>query len=201
MTDFVRIFLPIYLIIFVFSVFILRTFIVWKITGVNAYILLKQDGVEGVVARYFKLVPLASIFVVVTVVAFPSAYTYLAPFYWLEEQQVATLSGLFLLVVSLIWIWISQTQMGNSWRIGVDKINDTNLIINGVFLISRNPIFLGLAVNLVGFFLVIPNAATLTIMLLGIAIIEIQVALEEQHLLKLHNDNYVNYCKNVRRWL
>jgi len=38
-------------------------------------------------------------------------------------------------------------------------------------------------------------------MLPGIAIIEIQVVPEEQHLLNLHNDNYVNYCKNVRRWL
>jgi protein-S-isoprenylcysteine O-methyltransferase Ste14 len=201
MTDFIRIFLPIYLIVFIFAVFLLRTFIVWKKTGVNAYLLLKHDGAEGVVARYFKLVPLASIFVVVTVSVFPSAYTYLAPLYWLEGQQAVTLTGLFLLIVSLIWIWISQTQMGNSWRIGIDKTNETDLVVNGVFLISRNPIFLGLAVNLVGFFLVIPNAATLTIMLLGIAIIEIQVALEEQHLLNLHNDNYVNYCKNVRRWL
>lgn len=201
MTDFIRIFLPIYLIIFIFAVFLLRTFIVWKKTGINAYVLLKQDGAEGIVARYFKLVPLASIFVVITASAFPSTYTYLAPFYWLEEQQIVTFSGLFLLIVSLIWIWISQTQMGKSWRIGIDKENKTDLVTKGVFLISRNPIFLGLAVNLVGFFLVIPNAATLTIMLLGIAIIEIQVALEEQHLLKLHSDNYVNYCKNVRRWL
>ncbi|MCK4865715.1 MAG: isoprenylcysteine carboxylmethyltransferase family protein [Gammaproteobacteria bacterium] len=201
MTDFIRIFLPIYLIVFIFAVFLLRTFIVWKKTGVNAYALLKQEGAEGVVARYFKLVPLASIFVVFTVSVFPSAYTYLAPFYWLEELPAVTLSGLFLLIVSLIWIWISQTQMGNSWRIGIDKTNETDLVVNGVFLISRNPIFLGLAVNLVGFFLVIPNAATLAIMLLGIAIIEIQVALEEQHLLNLHNDNYVSYCKNVRRWL
>ena len=201
MTDFVRMFLPFYLIVFIFAVFLLRTFIVWKKTGVNAYLLLKQEGTEGVVARYFKLIPLASILVVFTISVFPSSYPYLAPFYWLEEQQAVSQVGLFLLVMSLIWIWISQTQMGNSWRIGIDKTNETELIKKGVFLISRNPIFLGLAINLIGFFLVIPNAATLTIMLLGIAIIEIQVALEEQHLLSLHNDNYVNYCKNVRRWL
>ena len=165
------------------------------------YILLKQDGAEGIVARYFKLVPLASIFVVVTISVFPSAYTYLAPLYWLEQQQIVSLTGLFLLVISLIWIWISQTQMGNSWRIGIDKNNKTELVNKGVFLISRNPIFLGLTINLTGFFLVIPSAVTLTIMLLGIAVIEIQVALEEQHLLNLHGEKYVNYCKKVRRWL
>lgn len=201
MTDFIRIFLPIYLIVFIFVVFLLRTFIVWKKTGINAYALLNQDGAEGIVARYFKLIPLACILVVISLSAFPSAYLYLAPFYWLEEQQVVSLSGLFLLIVSLVWIWISQTQMGSSWRIGIDKDNETHLVKKGVFLISRNPIFLGLSINLFGFFLVIPSAATLTIMLLGVAVIEIQVALEEQHLLKLHNENYVNYCKNVRRWL
>lgn len=201
MTDFVRMFLPFYLVVFIFAVFLLRTFIVWKKTGINAYVLLKQEGAEGVVARYFKLIPLASILVVITISIFPSSYTYLAPLYWLEEQQSLSQVGIFLLVISLIWIWISQTQMGNSWRIGIDKTTETKLVNKGVFLISRNPIFLGLAINLIGFFLVIPNAATLTIMLLGIAIIEIQVALEEQHLLRLHNENYVNYCKNVRRWL
>lgn len=201
MTDFIRIFLPIYLVIFIFVVFLLRTFIIWKKTGINAYVLLKQDGAEGIVARYFKLVPLASIFVVVTISVFPSAYTYLAPLYWLEQQQIVRLTGLFLLVISLIWIWISQTQMGNSWRIGIDKKNKTELVNKGVFLISRNPIFLGLTINVTGFFLVIPSAVTLTIMLLGIAVIEIQVALEEQHLLNLHGEKYVNYCKKVRRWL
>ena len=201
MIDFIRIFLPIYLIVFIFAVFLLRTFIVWKKTGINAYVLLKQDGVEGVVAKYFKLIPLASILVVIVVSAFPSTYSYFAPLFWLEELEIMTQVGLLMLIVSLVWIWVSQTQMGNSWRIGIDQNTETELVKNGVFLISRNPIFLGLVINLIGFFLVIPNAATLTIMTLGIAIIHIQIALEEQHLLKLHNKNYVNYCKNVRRWL
>jgi len=201
MNEFIRIFLPIYLTIFFFAVFLLRIFIVRKKTGVNAYLLLKQDGAEGVIARYFKLVPLASILVVFTPLFFPSVYFYLVPFHWMEKQQFLILTGLSLLIISLIWIWVSQTQMGNSWRIGIDDKNKTDLVTNGVFLISRNPIFLGLVINLFGFFLVLPNAATLAIMLLGIAVVEIQVALEEQYLLKSHGENYVNYCKKVRRWL
>ncbi len=201
MTDFIRIFLPVYLTVFVFAVFLLRTFVVWKKTGINAYVLLKQDGAEGITGRYFKLIPLASILVVVAVTAFPSIYNYLAPLQWLQSYPAVTGFGIFLLLVSLIWIWISQVQMGSAWRIGIDKNSKTPLINHGVFQYSRNPIFLGMKINLLGFFLVLPNAITLAILLAGYIVIEIQVALEEQHLLKLHGDDYIAYCKKVRRWI
>ena len=201
MTDFIRIFLPIYLAVFVFAVFLLRTFVVWKKTGVNAYLLLKKEGAEGVVARYFKLIPLASILVVVAVTIYPSSYHYFVPLPWFENTPLLKAVGIFLLLTSLIWIWISQAQMGSAWRIGIDRKNKTRLVNTGVFKITRNPIFLGMKVNLLGFFLVMPNAATLAILLSGYIIIQIQVAMEEQHLQKLHGEEYIEYCKQVRRWL
>ena len=86
MNEFLRIFLPIYYAIFFFAVFLLRTVIVWKRTGVNAYVLLKQGGTYGVIGVYFKLLPLASFFAVATYSFFPSIYDFLAPFHWLENQ-------------------------------------------------------------------------------------------------------------------
>ncbi len=200
MTEFLRIFLPIYYAIFFFAVFLLRTVIVWKRTGVNAYVLLKQDGTYGVIGVYFKLLPLASFFAVETYSFFPSFYDFIAPFHWLENQFNAFV-GIVLLIISLFWIWVAQTQMGKSWRIGIDEQKKTELVTTGMFSISRNPIFLGMKVNLLGFFLVIPNAVTLTVTVIGIALIDIQVRLEEQHLLNLHNESYQNYYREVRRWL
>jgi len=199
MTEFLRIFLPIYYAIFFFAVFLLRTVIVWKRTGVNAYVLLKQGGTYGVIGVYFKLLPLASFFAVATYSFFPSIYDFLAPFHWLENRFNAFV-GIVLLIISLFWIWVAQTQMGKSWRIGIDE-KKTDLVTTGMFSISRNPIFLGMKVNLLGFFLVIPNAVTLTVTVIGIALIDIQVRLEEQHLLNLHNESYQNYYREVRRWL
>ena len=200
MTEFLRIFLPIYYAIFFFAVFLLRTVIVWKRTGVNAYVLLKQGGTYGVIGVYFKLLPLASFFAVATYSFFPSIYDFLAPFHWFENQFNAFV-GIALLIISLFWIWVAQTQMGKSWRIGIDEQKKTDLVTTGMFSISRNPIFLGMKVNLLGFFLVIPNAVTLTVTVIGIALIDIQVRLEEQHLLNLHNESYQNYYREVRRWL
>ena len=200
MTEFLRIFLPTYYAIFFFAVFLLRTVIVWKRTGVNAYVLLKQGGTYGVIGVYFKLLLLASFFAVATYSFFPSIYDFLAPFHWLENQFNAFV-GIVLLIISLFWIWVAQTQMGKSWRIGIDEQKKTDLVTTGMFSISRNPIFLGMKVNLLGFFLVIPNAVTLTVTVIGIALIDIQVRLEEQHLLNLHNESYQNYYREVRRWL
>ena len=72
--------------------------------------------------------------------------------------------------------------MGESWRIGVDNEHKTKLVHTGVFSISRNPIYLGMMVTLIGLFLVIPNAVTLLIFVLGVVVINIQVRLEEEYL-------------------
>ena len=200
MVEFLKIFLPIYATIFFFAVFLLRTAIVWQKSGINAFVLLKQGGTYGVIGVYFKLLPLASFLAVVSYSFFPSMYDFLVPFHWLENQLIVFV-GIFFLIISLFWIWVAQTQMGKSWRIGIDEQRKTELITTGMFSISRNPIFLGMKVNLLAFFLVIPNAVTLTVVVTGFALIDIQVRLEEQHLLNLNDDSYQNYYKKVRRWL
>lgn len=91
--------------------------------------------------------------------------------------------------------------MGASWRIGIDTTNKAQLVETGVFGISRNPIFLGIMVTLAGLFLVIPNAITLLIFVLGVILINIQVRLEEEYLKTTHGDEYITYTQRVRRWL
>jgi protein-S-isoprenylcysteine O-methyltransferase Ste14 len=71
----------------------------------------------------------------------------------------------------------------------------------GVFGLSRNPIFLGMMLTLLGLFLVIPNAVTLLILGLGVVLIQIQVRLEEEFLSRTHDRNYEEYRRDVRRWL
>jgi protein-S-isoprenylcysteine O-methyltransferase Ste14 len=91
--------------------------------------------------------------------------------------------------------------MGESWRIGVDREHGTKLARAGVFRISRNPIFLGMMVTLLGLLLVIPNAITLMTFVLGVALINIQVRLEEEYLKATHGEEYVRYTQRVRRWI
>ena len=200
MTEFLRIFLPIYGVLFFFALFYLRTFIVWKRTGVNAYVLLNQQGVYGIIGRYFKLMPILSVITIALYAFFPRYYNLTGQLTWLEHPSIAAI-GCVLLISSLIWTWIAQMQMGNSWRIGIDQDSSTALVTSGVFSYSRNPIFLGIRIAHLGFLLSLPNALTLTVLLLGSAMIEAQVALEEEYLEKSHGEAYQHYKTSVRRWI
>ncbi len=71
----------------------------------------------------------------------------------------------------------------------------------GLFSISRNPIFLATRLALLGFFLVAPNAATLALLAAAEVVIQVQVRLEEKHLLGLHGSAYEQYFSKVPRWL
>jgi protein-S-isoprenylcysteine O-methyltransferase Ste14 len=112
------------------------------------------------------------------------------PIEWLEYSW-SRLTGIVLLLSSLVWTVIAQAQMGESWRIGIDQSHRTNLVQSGVFSLSQNPIFLGMMLTLFGLFLVIPNALTLLTLGLGVVLIQIQVRLEEEFLARLHGDEFV----------
>jgi len=67
--------------------------------------------------------------------------------------------------------------------------------------ISRNPIFLGMRVMLLGLFLIVPNVVTFAILITGELLIQTQVRLEEDFLSRIHGQAYLAYQKQVRRWL
>jgi len=135
-----------------------------------------------------------------SILYFNDQYSYLAPLHWIEHPLI-TIIGITLLIISMIWIIVAQIQMGISWRIGIDSIHKTELKTNGLFSLSRNPFFLGMKLNILGFFLTLPNAVTFAIWVTGIAIIDIQVSLEEAHLRQLHGSAYDKYANRVGRWI
>ncbi len=200
MDTFLEYFLPVYLVLFLGVAFVARSFIVWKRTGINAYALINKDGVEGIIARYFRLLPVLSLFVVGAFSFYPAVYQHLGVIQWLEGTLMDVV-GLGLLVFSFIWITIAQSDMRDSWRIGIDEKHRTDLVIEGLFRYSRNPIFFGMVVNVIGLFIVLPNAVTLSIMLLSTAMIRLQIALEEDFLLRSHGESYREFQQRVRRWI
>ena len=195
-----RYFLPIYLVIYVIVAFFWRTYVVRKRTGINPVVFARSDNAHDFIGRVFKLLFVAVVAVVVVYSFIPSIYQYLMPMPWLERSWIQ-LTGLILLSGSLLWTALAQAQMGESWRIGIDNAHKTPLVRTGVFRISRNPIFLGMILTLFGLFLVIPNAGTLLVFVLGVVVINVQVRLEEEYLKTRHGDEYVSYIQNVRRWI
>jgi protein-S-isoprenylcysteine O-methyltransferase Ste14 len=174
--------------------------VVWKKTGINPVVFKGTDSAHDFIGSISKLI-FALVLVVVLIYSFlPGAYQYLMPVPWLQQPWIRSL-GIILLIASLLWIVLAQAQMGESWRIGIDTDNKTQLVQTGIYRISRNPIFFGMMVTLFGLFLVIPNAVTLLIFVLIVVLINIQVRLEEEHLKSSHGEEYVRYQRTVGRWI
>jgi len=98
-------------------------------------------------------------------------------------------------------VFAAQIHMRNSFRIGIDQNAQTELVSNGLFRFSRNPIYVGMLGALLGLFLVTPNAFTLLINIIAYILVQIQVRLEEDYLLKLHEKAFLTYKNRVRRFL
>ena len=200
MADGLRLLAPLLLAAYLGVTFVWRSYRVWRRTGVNPYVLSREDDLEGVIARFFRLSVLLLIAAVGVYAASERAYELTAPLSWLERPCWQGV-GAALLAASLVWTAAAQAQMGASWRIGIDRAVATELVARGLFARSRNPIFLGMRVSLLGFFLLLPNAVTLLTLVLGEVLVQLQVRLEEAFLTKTQGDAYRAYRRRVRRWL
>ena len=195
-----KIFLLIYFLLFFGLAMVLPTYRIWKTTGVNPYKLGSSDTTHDYIGKNFRLIMLALFIVVIVLTVFPKIYSFLLPISFLTNN-IFTISGVVLLLIAMVWVLVAQTQMQKSWRIGIDEDVKTKLVQRGLFKISRNPIFLGMRIMLLGLFLIIPNAVTLVILISGELLIQIQVRLEEEFLVRTHDESYIAYKKQVRRWI
>lgn len=180
--------------------FIWRSVVVYRKTGLNPLVLGKGDDAYGYVGRAFKLtIMLIATFVLVRA-SWPASIQELGAIAVLQTPTWTAL-GWLLMGLSLALMLVAQAQIGLSWRIGIDEKNRTVLVTDGLFGLSRNPIFLSLRITLLGLFFHSPNSLTLALACVGEVLMQLQVRLEEQHLLGQHGLEYATYCQKVRRWM
>lgn len=127
-------------------------------------------------------------------------YDYLVPVPYLEENSTLKIAGFVISLLAMIWIFIAQMQMRQSWRIGIDYSEKNELITQGLFSVSRNPIFLGILISYLGFFLLMPNMLSFGLGLVSFVSISIQIRLEESYLSKNNSREYLDYKEMVNRW-
>jgi protein-S-isoprenylcysteine O-methyltransferase Ste14 len=112
------------------------------------------------------------------------------------------ITGAVIAVLGIATTVYAQLDMGDSWRIGVDKSETTTLVRNGVFGWVRNPIFTAMMMFGFGFALLTPNPVALVGFVLLVITIELQVrAVEEPYLLATHGHSYREYCSDVGRFV
>ena len=78
----------------------------------------------------------------------------------------------------------------------------SQLVVSGVFQYSRNPMYVGLSLALIGWMIWLGSATNLALLLLFIFYITIfQIKPEENILRPLFGETYEKYCGKVRRWI
>ena len=175
------------------------TWRLWRRHGTNALVLPSDDSARGYVGRWFRGT-LVAIPVLLAAIGAGVPVEPLGRIAWLEIGTVRV-AGWVLLALSLVWIVAAQARMGASWRIGIDSNVRAPLVTKGLFALSRNPIFLGMRSALLGLFLVLPTGTSFAVLMLGEALIQLQVRLEEAHLSETLGRDYQAYRRTVRRWL
>lgn len=198
--SFLKIYLPLYFVAYLLLSFVLPSWRTYRQTGINPVTFGKTDNAHDYIGLQMKVFTALLAVAILLYVFGAEAYRWLVPILYLAKPPVFW-AGLVLMHLSLGWIMLAQYQMGQSWRIGIDEANTTELKREGLFGLSRNPIFLGMIVSLLGLFLVLPNILTAISIVAAWLLIQIQVRLEEEFLHRQHGAAYEQYKNAVRRWL
>lgn len=200
MADFTRFFIPLYFILFFTVSFLGISFRVARQINKNPNVLPKDSSAYALVGRYFKLILLALFIYSISLALFPEVISGAFIIHFMDVNLLKYI-GLILMISAFFWVVVAQLQMKDSWRIGIDTETKTTLVTHGLFGISRNPVFLGMTVSLLGFFLISPTLIVFLFLLVGSILMQIQIRLEEEDLNLKHGHTYLVYKKKVGRML
>lgn len=115
---------------------------------------------------------------------------------WLRAVGVGLgIAGTGVFIVSVI-------TMRDSWRAGVPKEEETELVTSGIYAFSRNPVFLGFDLIYMGELLLFFNWWLLGVTVLAVLMLHLQIVnVEEEFLAAAFGDEYLAYRKKVCRYL
>ena len=118
------------------------------------------------------------------------------------DSTAVHVAGFVLCAIGIAGTFAAQMAMGDSWRVGIDRDERTDLVTGGMFRLSRNPGYSFMVIAAVGFTLLVPTWLAVVAAVLLIAGVLIQVRLlEEPHLKTAHGDTYAAYAGRTGRFL
>jgi len=112
------------------------------------------------------------------------------------------LAGGLMILVGLVLLVMAN---GLFVRAGTNVIpfrEVSSLVTSGVYRYTRNPMYLGMALVLLGCAVTVGAASALVVPVLFMVIIELRFIRPEEHMLQgLFPQEYPAYCTRVRRWI
>ncbi len=116
---------------------------------------------------------------------------------WRIGAYVISIGGVMVAVLAVLHFRLARTSVNP-----FDPSKATELITGGVYQISRNPMYLGLAMGLAAWALFLGSPlALLTVPAFAFCMNRMQIEAEEQALEDRFGEAYRAYKKRVRRWI
>lgn len=178
-----------------FAAFGVRTALHWRKTG--------DSGWRGLSGRFGSAEWLAGVlFVVALVVGVLGPTLVLWGHKEIARSSVVGIVGSALALFGVGLTVAAQLSMRDSWRIGVDSSERTELRTTGLFGAVRNPIFSAMALTATGLMLMVPTVVSLVGLFALFVALQLQVrVVEEPYLLRTHGEFYEKYCRSAGRFV
>lgn len=119
----------------------------------------------------------------------------------LLTQSIFVFVGVLLAGSGIVFFILAMRQMKDNWRAGIDEGQETALVTDGIYKISRNPAFVGFDLFYIGFSMIFSNGLMILIALLTMFTFHFQIKEEEKYMQKKFGKQYEAYRSQVRRYL
>jgi protein-S-isoprenylcysteine O-methyltransferase Ste14 len=117
-----------------------------------------------------------------------------------EVPRILQITALVLWVSGFVLLYLGRFELGNSFRLGTPK-EETSFKSDGLYRLSRNPMYVGMYATIVGSSLYTMNPLVILLGAFVIAIHNTIVLAEEEHMQNVFGHDYVAYCNRVRRYI
>ena len=118
------------------------------------------------------------------------------------HSDVTKIVGVSLFVIALLFLFTSLRMFFNSKNTLILIKPASSLQINGIYNISRNPMYVGLAIVYLGVACFIGNWWHLILFpILLLLVQEFIIDREEKYLFRRFGQEYLDYKSKVRRWI
>ncbi|HEX4795554.1 MAG TPA: isoprenylcysteine carboxylmethyltransferase family protein [Humisphaera sp.] len=91
--------------------------------------------------------------------------------------------------------------MGRQWRMGIDPAEKTTMVATGPFAYVRHPIYALSQLMMLATVIAVPSPLMIAAALVHILLLQWESRREERHMLRTQGEPYLEYCRQVGRFL
>jgi protein-S-isoprenylcysteine O-methyltransferase Ste14 len=130
----------------------------------------------------------------ISLLAYPLAYK-------LVDSLAAKIAGVSIVVLAFVIYAVAWVRLGNSWRVGDSQARTGDLVTDGIYSISRNPIYVYFGLYFTGTFLI--NGALAFLIFTAVVIVNIHLLTltEEEFLRRTYGGVFGDYCRETDRYI